>query len=65
MGNEKDTCMTRKLVGWTGSESIVLFKFIMSNSHSSSNHDGSSSNSEISISCTSRGVARAINPGFT
>lgn len=30
-----------------------------SNSHSSSNQEGDSSNNEISISCISRGVAKA------
>lgn len=59
------TCITKKLVGGTGSGSGCLFKLIISNSHSSSNHDGSSRSREMFISCTSRGVARAIKPGFT
>lgn len=59
------TCITKKLVGCTGSGSGCLFKLIISNSHSSSNHDGSSKSREMFISCTSRGVARAIKPGFT
>lgn len=46
-------------------DTTYLFKFIISNSHSSSSHDGSSSRRDISISCTSRGVARANNPALT
>lgn len=56
-------CMTRKLLDGKRSESFVIFK--MSSSHSSSIQCGDSNNSAMSISCTSRGVAKEIRPGLT
>lgn len=40
-------------------------KLTISNSHSSSSQAGDSNSREMSISCTSRGVARASNPWLT
>lgn len=55
--------ITRKLL--VGIKSESLFRFNISNSHSSSIQLGDSSNKEMSISWTSRGVDNAISPGFT
>lgn len=44
--------------------SMSLFKFMISNSHSSSSQFGDSNNREMSISCTSRGVASDNSPGL-